>query len=224
MAKAAALTTAQSAPAPLVLLPAADRRALRSKRLLRKAFTELAQDRGLDGFSVSDLTEKADINRGTFYAHYKDMAELLGGYEDEIITSLLSLKPKIKSVSLRELLAFSRKGSPPQVTIELFDLLREHGDLLRILLSPSGDALFQARLRDRLCADIVRSILHRKYTENPSALTEYYISYYASATLGLIQRWLERDMSESSSEMARILLSVMMLKPGDHIQIKGEKR
>jgi AcrR family transcriptional regulator len=192
--------------------------------MLREAFAQLIAERGLDGFSVGDLTDRADINRGTFYSHYNDMAHLLSSFEDEIIDDLHSLRPRMQAVKPRELRAFARKGTPPQVTVELFDLLREHGHLLRVLLSPSGDAAFQARLRDRVCTDLIRSVLHDKYTEDPQPLTEYYITYYASAALGLIQRWLERNMPESSEHMARIMLSIMMLRPGDPIQLKGKIR
>jgi hypothetical protein len=64
-------------------------------------------------------------------------------------------------------------------------------------------------------------VLPSKYTTNPKPLTEYYIAYYASATLGLIQRWLQGGLVETSDEMARILLSIMMLRPGDHIELMG---
>ncbi|MCL2883725.1 MAG: TetR family transcriptional regulator C-terminal domain-containing protein, partial [Coriobacteriia bacterium] len=62
------------------------------------------------------------------------------------------------------------------------------------------------------------------YTRDPSPLTEYYIAYYAAALLGLIQHWLERGMPEDSHTMARIMLSIMFLKPGDPIKLQGEKR
>ena len=199
-----------------------DRRTLRTRRLLSEAFTQLLEERGLDGFSVGDLTQRADINRTTFYAHYRDMNDLLQFFEEEIIAGLAALKEKIQSVSLSELLAFEQTGTPPQVAVELFDQLREHGSLLRVLLSSQGDPIFHARLRDQLCSDLVRSVLYQKYTENPTPLTEYYIAYYASALLGLIQRWLDLGMPEDSQHMARILFSIMMLKPGEPIELKGK--
>lgn len=198
-----------------------DRRSLRTKRLLKEAFAQLIDERGLDGFSVGDLTDRADINRGTFYAHYHDMPDLLHLFEEEIIECLTCLKPRIQAVTITQLLAFARNGTPPQVTVELFELLQEHGSLLRVLCGPNGDAKFQAHLRDRVCIDLVRSVLYDKYTRDPKPLTEYYIAYYASAMLGLIQHWFVRNMKESPEEMAHILLSVMMLRPGDHIELKG---
>ena len=215
-APTAAATNSTPTPAPQ------DRRTARTRRMLSQAFAQLLEERGLDGFSVTDLTQRADINRATFYAHYRDMNSLLKTFEEEIFAALLALKPKIQSVSLQELLSFNLTGNPPQVTVELFDLLRDNGTLLKVLLSAQGDPVFQANLRDHLCAHLVRSVLYPKYAQNPTPLTEYYIAYFASALLGLIQHWLDRDMPEDSSSMARIMLSIMMLRPGDPIELKRQ--
>ena len=56
-----------------------DRRILRSKRALRDALIELMEERSFDGFSVNDLCERADLNRGTFYNHFRDKDDLLSG-------------------------------------------------------------------------------------------------------------------------------------------------
>ncbi|MDR3308056.1 MAG: TetR/AcrR family transcriptional regulator [Coriobacteriales bacterium] len=201
-----------------------DRRSMRSKRMLREAFAQLIEECGLDGFSISDLTERADLNRGTFYAHYKDKDDLLHCSENEIIDSLGDFERRMKEVTLRELLTVVATGRPPYVAVELFDVLREHGVLLRVLLGPRGDAAFQVRLRELVCANLVRGVLHQKYRDNPTPLVEYYVSYYASAHLGLLQRWLERGMAETSEEMARIMVSIMFLKPGDPIELKGKNK
>jgi len=200
-----------------------DRRSLRSRKMMREAFSTLVTERGLGGFTVGDLMERADLNRSTFYAHYSDLDTLLQNFEQEISDELEALKPRLLAVTLREMLAFERSGQPPKVTIELFEMLREHGSLLRVLLSPQGDAHFQAQLRDVVCVDMIRSVLHDKYTKDENALVDYYVSYYSAALLGLIQHWLANGMQEDSHQMARIMLSIMFLKPGDPIRLKGEK-
>jgi AcrR family transcriptional regulator len=191
--------------------------------MMREALASLIAERGLGNFTVSDLMDKADLNRSTFYGHYSDLDDLLAELKQEIVNDLAAIKPRLLNVSLPEVLAFERSGRPPKVTIEVFDTLREHGKLLAVLLGPHGDSQFQAQLRDVVCTDMVRSVLHDKYTREPNALVEYYISYYASALLGLIQRWLEKGMVEDSPTMGRIMLSIMFLKPGDSIKLKGRK-
>jgi AcrR family transcriptional regulator len=224
MATAAATgtTDAMLLDTPNIPYAPEDRRRLRSKRMLREAFAQLIEDRGLDGFSISDLTERADLNRGTFYAHYKDKDDLLRCFEDEIIDSLGDFERRIKEVTLRDLVDVVSTGQPPHVAVELFDVLREHGVLLRVLLGPRGDAAFQVRLRELVCVNLVSGVLYQKYRDNPTPLVEYYISYYVSAHLGLMQHWLERGMAEPSEEMARIMVAIMFLKPGDSIELKGK--
>jgi AcrR family transcriptional regulator len=189
--------------------------------MLREAFADLAEERGLDGFSVSELADRADVNRSTFYAHFDDIPDLLGCLENELVNSLASLRPQLANVSLLEYVDFATRGSLPQVAIDLFCRLREQGPLLRVLLSPRGDAAFAARLRDQLCTDLIRSVLHEKYTKDPTPFVEYYIAYYAAALLGLINHWLEGDMQESDEEMARTMLSILFLRPGDPIRERG---
>jgi AcrR family transcriptional regulator len=197
-----------------------DRRIQRSKRMLRDTLAQLIEERGLDGFSVGDLTERAGLNRGTFYAHFRDKDDLLQSLEEEVFDSLCILRVKVKAITLAEFLAAVHDGIPPRACVELFEILSEHGTLLRALLGQGGDASFQAQLRDHACTDIVRGVLYEKYTRNSTPLVEYYIAYYASAMLGLIQRWVQRDMRETPDEMARILLTIMFLKPGDPIEMK----
>ena len=200
-----------------------DRRSLRSRKMMHDAVAELLTERGFGNFTISDLMNKADLNRSTFYGHYLSLEDLLTQMKREIVNDLSSLKPLIVSVSLKDVFTFQLTGTPPAVTVLLFDILHDHGRLLGGLLCPSGDAHFQAELRDEVCASFIRSILNKKYTQSPSALVEYYIRYYSSALLGLIQRWLEGGMVESSAEMARIMLTIMSLQLGDSITLKGKE-
>lgn len=52
-------------------------RVLQTKRMIRDALTLLMEEKGFEGITVRDLAEKAAINRGTFYLHYKDKYDLL---------------------------------------------------------------------------------------------------------------------------------------------------
>ena len=52
-----------------------DRRVRRTKRLLLKSLTSLMKEKPIKDISVKELTDLADINRGTFYLHYRDISE-----------------------------------------------------------------------------------------------------------------------------------------------------
>ena len=54
-----------------------DPRVKRTRQLIEHAFMELVKEKGFSTMSVQDITERAGINRATFYAHYPDKFALL---------------------------------------------------------------------------------------------------------------------------------------------------
>ena len=216
---AAASTTA---PAPAAPAPAAterDPRIARSRAALREAFIALVEERGIDGFSVGDLCASAGLNRGTFYNHFRDKESLLASFEDEVIEGLGGVLAKFQNIKLRELAACSLTHRPLPMLVELYDYLREEGPFLHAMLGPGGDARFGMRLREAVCDRFVRSLLHERYQNDPSAFTRYYISFYSGAYLGVISEWIDSGMTETSEEMALISMRLLFIKPGESIKM-----
>ena len=54
-----------------------DPRVKRTRNLILGAFNDLLAEKSFDAISVQDVTEKAQINRATFYKHFVDKYELL---------------------------------------------------------------------------------------------------------------------------------------------------
>jgi AcrR family transcriptional regulator len=54
-----------------------DPRVKRTRSLILGAFEGLLAEKGFESISVQDVTDKAEINRATFYAHFRDKYELL---------------------------------------------------------------------------------------------------------------------------------------------------
>jgi AcrR family transcriptional regulator len=54
-----------------------DPRVKRTRGLILRSFESLLAEKGFETISVQDVTDKAEINRATFYAHFQDKYELL---------------------------------------------------------------------------------------------------------------------------------------------------
>lgn len=54
-----------------------DPRVKRTRKLILTAFEALLAEKGFEAVSVQDVTDKAEINRATFYAHFPDKYALL---------------------------------------------------------------------------------------------------------------------------------------------------
>ncbi len=217
---AAQAPSASAAPAPTTsALSECDPRIARSRAALREAFIELVEERGLDGFSVGDLCSRAGLNRGTFYNHFTDKENLLASFEDEVIEGLGGVLVKFQQLKLREIAACSLRRRPLPVLVELFDYLRAEGAFLHAMLGPGGDARFGLKLRETVCGEFVRSLLHDRYRSDPSPFVRYYISFYSGAYLGVIGEWISSGMAETSEEMALIAMRLLFIKPGESIKM-----
>lgn len=200
-----------------------DRRVQRTKRMLRSALAQLIEEKqGIDNVTVAELTERADLNRGTFYAHYSDKNDLLHSCEGEFLAQVEQLQQSIQTVTFDDAFEAVMEDKPLAFAVSLYDFLRENGDFIKALLGPYGDAGFQVRLRDTVSRYLVQSVLTEAYRTEMNTLTEYYIAYFASAHLGVIQHWLERGMQESSEQMARMVLSIMFMRLGDKISLSEQ--
>jgi AcrR family transcriptional regulator len=54
-----------------------DPRVTRTRGLLEQAFMEVVAEKGFQSVSVQDITDRAGVNRATFYAHFADKYALL---------------------------------------------------------------------------------------------------------------------------------------------------
>ena len=67
-----------------------DRRAQRTQQILKQAFVEVVSEKGFPGVSIQDVTDRANVNRATFYAHFTDKYALLDAIINERIQQTLS--------------------------------------------------------------------------------------------------------------------------------------
>lgn len=196
-----------------------DRRIVKSKKALRSALISLMETKGFEAITVNDLCSAADLNRGTFYNHFSDKEDLLATLEDEVMDDISRIQSEMGTLAVRDAMAYCVAKKPLPFLITLFDYLREQGDFFHAVLGAGGDSRFGSRLRDSVCTNLIQGVLHEKYRNDPDPFVGYYLSFYASAYLGVITRWIETGMKEDSEQMARIAMRLLFIKPGEPIRL-----
>lgn len=91
-----------------------DLRYIKTEALIQSTFRDMLREKDYTQMSIKELTERARINRKTFYLHYSTLDELLGKLQSELYAEFLQ---SISSLSLpddlekliRELFTFCRK-------------------------------------------------------------------------------------------------------------------
>ena len=106
---------------------------------MRKALESLVRKKEIGAITVSELCSAADVNRTTFYLHYKDVPALA---LDLVETHVKSLVDSFKPVDTENRdLKF-----PPEQLVKVFKDVKAHAPLYRAMLLGEGPGSFHPRL------------------------------------------------------------------------------
>ena len=187
--------------APAMTEKKEDRRVRRTKKLLTQALTQLLQEKQINEITVKELTDLADMNRGTFYLYYKDTFDMLEKIEDGMFEALNAI------VSLHEHDDMSQQTKP--ILLDLFRFIEDNQEMCRVLLSPHGDMNFLHRLNEvvrgkclKACPDSLR--------EKGEADFDYHYSFVVFGCAGIIRAWVNRNCQESAEAMAELAYGMIL--------------
>lgn len=108
---------------------AKDRRTRKTIVAIKIALIELLQDKELDLISISELAEKADVNRKTFYNHFESVEDVAEKIREDFSNYILSLLPnQITIQNTIEIYHFLTKLN--EIWLEHKDLMRKNQNLL----------------------------------------------------------------------------------------------
>ena len=97
-----------------------DRRVRRTKKLLKESLATLLLEKKLNDITVKEIVELADINRGTFYLHYRDVYDMLSKIENEILDEMEDISKRFLNASfmdspgpyIAEMFQYVARGNP----------------------------------------------------------------------------------------------------------------
>ena len=178
-----------------------DRRIRKTKTALKEGLIELMLEKSINDISVKELTDKVDLNRGTFYLHYKDIYDLLEKIEEELFDEFNTLMHSHSPTTLNE--------TPLPLLEDIFVFLKKNALVCTVLLSNNGDISFFNKIKN-----IIRNKCFAAWNVlfNPekSDKFDYFYTYILSGCIGLFEAWLKNDLKESPYEMAVLAESFIL--------------
>lgn len=176
-----------------------DRRVKYTKMLLKNSLVKLMRENPISRISVKMLCETADINRSTFYAHYKDQYDLLKQLEQEVIEELKKHITKD---------AFSKQSAKTiQSMNQILDYIFKNADIFKILLSENGSSSFQKEIMLLAQEKIISDILNNPDIDER---TSGYLQCFAvTGALSIVQKWLQDGTIESTEKMSEFASKIL---------------
>ncbi len=179
-----------------------DHRTRVTKLLIRRSFMDLLQQKPIQSISIKELCELAEINRGTFYAHYTDLYDLLTQIEDDMMKDFeKALEPL--------LLSRDKSFHPVEISTEIFQCLKDNSDICTVTLGDYGDKRFALKLinlgRER-CIEV-----YSQYFQHATQKQiEYFYAFVSSGCIGLLRKWLDDGMITPAKEIAQMAENIML--------------
>ncbi|MEK4457391.1 TetR/AcrR family transcriptional regulator C-terminal domain-containing protein [Paenibacillus jamilae] len=179
----------------------------KTKQLIQTSFIQILENKSFESITVGDITKTAQINRGTFYLHYKDKFDLLDQIEQQLFEDLGNHIDELQS---RYSSTHTFEKGQEQLAATLFSSIKMHSPILKIFLSDHGRTGFHLRFRDAF-SEKVRFNLEKNesFNANLKVPMEYFLSFITSAFLGLIEQWVQNGLDKTPQEMTALYIDII---------------
>ena len=162
-----------------------DRRVQYTKRALTSALIDLMRENHISKISVKALCAAADVNRSTFYAHFRNQYDLLAYIEAEALEDLKA-----------RLLA---DGEPRTRNVEkILEYAKENADVFLMLLDESEGG-FQRQIME------LAHLVDLQMSDQDAAVDaddlEYMYLFAVSGALGMLSHWLKKGTPQSVDDL-----------------------
>lgn len=176
-----------------------DPRVARTRKTLSEALLALLNEKSYDRITVVDITERANVNRKTFYLHYETKDHLLQSVTDEILDDLFG---KAKAAQRLEL---SIDEMQNYMAGRVFAYVKKHRTFFEVMFERKAMTDF---------VQYMKRYFARFYEEKFAELDENKLpvqkdvlaSYIGSAYVGVIHGWLNDGMRQPPEEMTRQMI------------------
>lgn len=176
-----------------------DVRVSRTRSAIREALASLMLENSLSNITVLAVCEKANLNRGTFYSHYKDINDLYESIKNQTLEDFYS----IFSYHSNDILV----TEPKQVMGEILDFVEKNFSIFKALLGENGDFEFVEKIKSYLAHRFFNDWLpYIGLVDGSDAELLYY--FCLSGMIGVVSMWIKDSMKKSKQEIVDTVYNV----------------
>ncbi|WP_114150471.1 TetR/AcrR family transcriptional regulator [Bacillus spizizenii] len=180
-----------------------DRRSIKTKSAIKHAFLKLLQEKEINKITVSDLSKKADIGRGTFYLHYKDVFDLYEQIEDEIFEQLGSIyDASFPSEDPLNKLTFIEKTT---------EYIYQNVEIFTLLSKPKMNVLSINKLKEFFKTKMIEELsMLRQSAKSITETEKFETTFIVSGVAGVIEEWIKNGMVQTPSSTSGIIQQLLL--------------
>lgn len=161
----------------------------KTRNLIKNAFAELLEEnKEINNITVTELTKRANISRGSFYTHYDSIYDVAQEMEDELQEIAFSGLKKVSSCE-------------DYIDI-IFNYLKSEEDLYAKLLKSNDPILFMNRLSKKFF-NALKEVMH-----SDDKYIDLKINFYTEGAAILLIKYFRKEINFSLDEIKNYLKEV----------------
>lgn len=162
----------------------------RNRQQLFQALIDLMEVKPVNRISVSELTERAGVNRTSFYNFYTGIDDMIQKIEADLSRSLAEA---FRAYALES----NNHESAARLFSFLFGFVKDNAKLFSFLLTPDTNHI----VLQKTCA------LLAEYISTESPEQQYSLPFITYGCIGMVQHWLKGGMKENPEDMSALAVS-----------------
>ncbi|SFB29214.1 transcriptional regulator, TetR family [Lentibacillus halodurans] len=182
-----------------------DLRIIKTQESLRHALLSLLKSKPLEAITVAELCRAANINRGTFYLHYKNVHEVFKHYFEVIVEDLRESykEPYYKT-------NFHIENIEANM-IKIFHHVKKYQGFYQIIFDERIPMMYFYLLFDTVRLFMKESIVEQDLEAEQDINLDYFISYQTNAILGMLIEWHRQGYHTTIQELNQQLLTILSI-------------
>ena len=185
-----------------------------TKELLNDSFAEIAKTKAIDKITVREISENAGVTTQTFYNHFSDKYDLV----------FWRFRNRIDTIFDRYGKGIIDWGMAMEEFIQGYD---NHARfIINAFKNMNGQDSYKDKTMIYLANKMINNIKILKGVEEIPTEYKFYIFFYSSGIIDVVDRWLKKENRESYKVVARYLCDCVPMKLMDYCGVNkvGHKK
>ena len=170
-----------------------DKRSMKTRKAIKIAFLKLVKTIEINEISITELTTLANINRNSFYTHYKSVENILDDINEEILYYLEQILQKHSFKFLR--------SDPYPIMREFSNLAVSNSYISEYLLFSKSSNNLLRKLKDKICDRFHE--LYREENGNDNPYIKYILAYIISGVFEIYHVWFRNNKEIDIEEITK---------------------
>lgn len=178
-----------------------DKRVIKTKNAIFEAFKQLVQEKDMSDITISELTQKANITRSTFYMYYNTVSDVRTDIENTIMARIDRI---MSETDIRN----SIRNLYPLLSMLADEILKQDQNN-RYILSSSTSGQLMDKINDRIVEAYMHWFKENEGSTNDIGKVKYIVAFAAAGMTECFKIWFNHKSSLTLEDLCKNISDAM---------------